>query len=197
MSVGRPRAVEILIFDGVEVLDFAGAFEVFSLAAQLAEVPPWEVVLVAETLRVHTAVNGLQVMPNRVIDGKALPAVLVVPGGEGTRALLSVAPVIAWLGQAVAAAEVTLSICSGARLLGAVGALEGRAFATHHTVIDELAAAYPSAVPRTDLRFVDTGRVVTTGGISAGIDGSLHLVGRLLGAAQAQRVADYMEYPYS
>ncbi|MCC5862300.1 MAG: DJ-1/PfpI family protein [Gammaproteobacteria bacterium] len=194
--MGRPRAVEILIFDGVEVLDFAGAFEVFSLAAQLAEVPPWEVVLVAETLRVHTAVNGLQVMPNRVIDGKALPAVLVVPGGEGTRALLSVAPVIAWLGQAVAAAEVTLSICSGARLLGAVGALEGRAFATHHTVIDELAAAYPSAVPRTDLRFVDTGRVVTTGGISAGIDGSLHLVGRLLGAAQAQRVADYMEYPY-
>lgn len=189
------RRVEILVFDGVEVLDFAGPFEVLSLAAQLSGSSPWDVALVGETAGVCTAVNGLRVLPNRVIGADGLPEVLIVPGGEGTRALLPASPVVDWLRHALAAAEVTLSVCSGARLLAALGVLDGRPFTSHHDVIDEIAAQCRGAEPRRDRRFVDTGDIVTTAGIAAGIDGALHLVARLLGPAHARRVAAYMAYP--
>ena len=188
------RRVGILVFDGVEVLDFAGPFEVFAVAAELAGQQHFKTVLVAQADRAYTAVNGLKVLPNETFaDGHAYD-LLVVPGGFGTRALVHDAAVMAWVAAQAARAEIVMSVCSGALVLAVTGQLAGRRATTHHEVLHELAAAAPDTQVVADQRFVDEGRVVTCGGISAGIDGSLHLVRRLLGDAAAQRTAAYMEY---
>ena len=188
------RRVGILVFDDVEVLDFAGPFEVFAVAAELAGQQHFKTVLVGQHERVYTAVNGLRVLPNDTFaDGHAYD-LLVVPGGFGTRALVHDADVMAWVTAQAATAEIVMSVCSGALVLATCGLLEGRRATTHHEVMHELAAVAPNTVCVRDERYVDEGTVITCGGISAGIDGSLHLVRRLLGDAAAERTAAYMEY---
>lgn len=188
------RRVGILVFDDVEVLDFAGPFEVFAVTAELAGQQHFKTVLVGAQDRVYTAVNGMKVLPNDTFaDGHAYD-LLVVPGGFGTRALVHDAQVMAWVKAQAARAEVVMSVCSGALVLATVGLLEGRRATTHHEVMHELAAVSPRITCVHDQRYVDEGAVVTCGGISAGIDGSLHLVRRLLGDEAAARTAAYMEY---
>lgn len=188
------RRVGILVFDDVEVLDFAGPFEVFAVAAELAGQQHFKTVLVGQHQRVYTAVNGLKVLPNDTFaDGYAYD-LLVVPGGFGTRALVHEADVMAWVTAQAATAEIVMSVCSGALVLATCGLLEGRRATTHHEVMHELAAVSPNIVCVRDERYVDEGAVITCGGISAGIDGSLHLVRRLLGDAAAERTAAYLEY---
>lgn len=188
------RRVGILVFDDVEVLDFAGPFEVFAVAAELAGQRHFRTVLVAKDEGVVTAVNGLKVLPNETFaDGHAYD-LLVVPGGFGTRALVHDAAVMAWVKAQSASAEIVMSVCSGALVLATVGLLEQRRATTHHEVLHELAAIAPNTTVVRDQRYVDEGAVITCGGISAGIDGSLHLVRRLLGDAAAEKTAAYMEY---
>jgi transcriptional regulator GlxA family with amidase domain len=188
------RRVGILVFEDVEVLDFAGPFEVFAVAAELAGQQHFRTVLVAKDDRVVTAVNGLKVLPNETFaDGHAYD-LLVVPGGFGTRALVHDAEVMAWVSAQSASAEIVMSVCSGALVLATCGLLEGRHATTHHEVLHELAAIAPHTTVVRDQRYVDEGAVITCGGISAGIDGSLHVVRRLLGEAAAEKTAKYMEY---
>lgn len=188
------RRVGILVFDNVEVLDFAGPFEVFAVAAELAGQQHFKTVLVGKQDRVFTAVNGLKVLPNETFaDGHAYD-LLVVPGGFGTRALVHDADVMDWVQAQSAGAEIVMSVCSGALVLATCGLLEGRRATTHHEVMDELAAIAANTTVVRDERFVDEGPVITCGGISAGIDGSLHVVRRLLGEAAAAKTAAYMEY---
>jgi transcriptional regulator GlxA family with amidase domain len=188
------RRIGILVFDDVEVLDFAGPFEVFAVTAELAGQQHFRTVLVGKEDRVFTAVNGLKVMPNETFaDGHAYD-LLVVPGGFGTRALVHDAEVMAWVSAQSASAEIVMSVCSGALVLATCGLLEGRRATTHHEVLHELAAIAPHTTVVRDQRYVDEGAVITCGGISAGIDGSLHVVRRLLGEAAAERTAAYMEY---
>ena len=188
------RHVGILLFDQVEVLDFAGPFEVFAVTGELAGGEHFSTTLVAREDRVHVAVNGLRVLPNETFaDGRRYD-VLVVPGGAGTRALLNDAEVMAWLQAQARQAEVVMSVCSGARLLAAAGLLRGLRATTHHEVFDDVAALDPSIRLQPGARFVDEGAVLTCAGISAGIDGSLHLVRRYAGAQVAARTARYMEY---
>lgn len=188
------RRVGILVFDDVEVLDFAGPFEVFAVAAELAGQQHFRTVLVARDDRVVTAVNGLKVLPNETFaDGHAYD-LLVVPGGFGTRALVHDAAVMAWVKAQSASAEIVMSVCSGALVLATVGLLEHRRATTHHEVLHELSAIAPHTTIVHDQRYVDEGAVITCGGISAGIDGSLHVVRRLLGDEAAVKTAAYMEY---
>jgi transcriptional regulator GlxA family with amidase domain len=190
------RRVGILVFDDVEVLDFAGPFEVFAVAAELAGQQHFRTVLVAKDDRVVTAVNGLKVLPNDTFaDGHAYD-LLVVPGGFGTRALVHDAGVVAWVQAQASTAEIVMSVCSGALVLATCGLLEGRRATTHHAVMHELAAIAPRTACVGGARYVDEGAVITCGGISAGIDGSLHVVRRLLGDAAAEKTAAYMEYRY-
>lgn len=199
MSLPHPanpalRRVGILVFDDVEVLDFAGPFEVFAVTAELAGQQHFKTVLVGKEDRVFTAVNGLKVLPNETFaDGNAYD-LLVVPGGFGTRALVHDADVMAWVAAQAATAEIVMSVCSGALVLATCGLLEGRRATTHHEVMHELAAMAPNTACVHDERYVDEGAVVTCGGISAGIDGSLHVVRRLLGEAAARKTVAYMEY---
>lgn len=188
------RRVGILLFDQVEVLDFAGPFEVFAVTGELAGGDHFATTLVAAQGREHVAVNGLRVLPNDTFADGHRYDVLVVPGGVGTRALLHDDAVMAWLLAQARQAEVVMSVCSGARLLAAAGLLRGRRATTHHEVMDDVAALDPSIRLEPDARFVDEGPVVSCAGISAGIDGSLHLVRRFAGAEVAARTARYMEY---
>jgi transcriptional regulator GlxA family with amidase domain len=193
-SVPALRRVGILVFDDVEVLDFAGPFEVFAVTAELAGHQHFKTVLVAAQDRVYAAVNGLKVLPNETFaDGHAYD-LLVVPGGFGTRALVHDAEVMAWVKAQAATAEIVMSVCSGALVLATCGLLEGRRATTHHEVLHELAAIAPNTTVVQDQRYVDEGAVITCGGISAGIDGSLHVVRRLLGDEAAVKTAAYMEY---
>lgn len=190
------RSVAILMFDEVEVLDFAGPFEVFSVIAELAGGAHFQVSMVAEEERPIRAVNGLRVLPDLTFASAPPPDLLIVPGGAGTRTQMDNPRLMRWVVEAAGRAELVLSICSGARILARAGLLDGQRATTHHEVLEHLRELAPSADVRADPRVVDAGRIVTTGGITAGIDGSFYVVRRLLGSAVASATARYMEYEW-
>jgi transcriptional regulator GlxA family with amidase domain len=178
------------------VLDFAGPFEVFGVTGKRDNATPFNVFTVAEEHGIVRARNGLAVSPTHSFADCPPPDVLVVPGGYGTRREMHNELVIDWIRSQAAHAEVILSVCTGALLLARAALLSGLKVTTHHGALDLLAETAPDAVVRADRRFVDNGRIVTSAGISAGIDAALHLVGRLLGEDQARATAAYMEYEW-
>jgi transcriptional regulator GlxA family with amidase domain len=192
------RRVAILLFDDVEVLDFAGPFEVFSVAGRRAGRgdPVFVVSTVAASSGPIVARNGLTVVPHFTIADCPPAEILVVPGGYGSRALLANDELLGWVRRRDAEAELTLSVCTGALVLGAAGLLDGLEATTHQGAMDELRRWAPAATIRPEARIVDNGRIILSGGISAGIDMSLHVVARLLGREQAVETARYMEYDW-
>lgn len=190
------RSVGILLFDAVEVLDFAGPFEVFSTAARVVErsgaARPFEVFTVGAASPIR-ARHGLIVMPTYTLDKAPVIDVLVIPGGVVTAALQDAAT-IAWIAARAGAATLTTSVCTGAFLLAEAGLLDGRPATTHWEDADDFEAGYPRVEVRRGVRFVDDGVIVTSAGISAGIEMSLHVVGRLLGDEWARRTARQMAY---
>lgn len=191
------RRVAILVFEGAEVLDFAGPFEVFSVASELHENALFDVRVVAASRAPVCAINGLLVLPNATFVELSDPDILVVAGGSGTRQAMNDPHLLAWTKAAVSSAEIVLSVCSGARILAQLGLLDGIEATTHHQVFDHLAKLAPNTRLVRGTRFVDSGKIVTTGGISAGIDGAFHVVARLRGAKVARTTADYMEYRWT
>jgi transcriptional regulator GlxA family with amidase domain len=191
--------VGIYIFDEVEVLDFAGPFEVFSVASRVKarwqpDAPkPFEVFAVADSQRAVRARGGLMVQPNFEIKNHPAIDLLVIPGGVVT-AELPRADIIEWIARTAATATITASVCTGAMLLGKAGLLRNKTVTTHWADIADLRAMFPETVVQENVRWVDTGAVVTSGGISAGIDMSLHLVARLETEDLAVRTARQMEY---
>ena len=192
----QPRNVAILIFDDVEVLDFAGPFEVFGVTRLEDGSAPFDVFTVAETSAPVAARNGLSVNPAYSFDTCPRVDLLLVPGGRGTRPLIHNQRILQWIQQQASAAELVLSVCTGALLLGKAGLLDGLAATTYHTAFDTLREVAPNTELRPGQRWVDNGKVVTSAGVSAGIDMSLHVVGRLLGPAQADNTARQMEYEH-
>ncbi len=190
------RNLAILIFDDVEVLDFAGPFEVFAVTSELNNYAPFNVFLVAETQRTYKAVNGLQVVPDYEISNCPNPDILVVPGGVGTRTQMNNQKLITWIQKVSEQAELVMSVCTGARLLAKAGLLDGLEITTHHEAYDELRQLVPTAIVNERKRYIDRGKILTTGGISAGIDGSLYVVDKLLGREIARKTAIYMEYDW-
>ena len=188
------RTVAILLFDEIEVLDFAGPFEVFAVTDELAEHQLFRVVTVAPEKRALRARNGLSVNPDHSFADCPEPDILIVPGGFGTRALLANQAVLDWIKYVNTTAGIVASVCTGSLLLGAAGLLDGLKATTHHECFDLLRKCAPRVTVVETERFVDTGRILTAGGISAGIDLSLHLITRLHGAAVARKTARYMEY---
>jgi transcriptional regulator GlxA family with amidase domain len=186
--------VAILVFDEVEVLDFAGPFEVFAVTDELRSHAAFAVATVAPAPGAVRARNGLRVVPDFSIGECPPPRILVVPGGFGARALLRNEVLIEWIQSASRAAEATMSVCTGALVLAQAGLLDGRRVTTHHDAVDSLRRLAPKAIVDPGARFHDSGSVLTSAGISAGIDCSLHLVGRLLGDDASAETAAYMEY---
>jgi transcriptional regulator GlxA family with amidase domain len=192
------RQVAILIFDRVEVLDFAGPYEAFNVAGEVNDPPPFHVFTVAESTEPVRARGGLAIVPHTSTAAMPRADVLIVPGGAGVRALLHKPQVLAWLREQAAAGEVLASVCTGALLLGAAGLLDGLTVTTHHENLDDLRAITGGrATIVSDQRYIDNGRVLTAGGVSAGIDMALHLVRRLAGDEALRRTLRVMEYPWT
>lgn len=193
--------VGILIFEDVEVLDFCGPFEALSVATRLGEHDDeshlFDVHVIAQTAEVVSCRNGLQVVPDHTIADHPPLDILVIPGGRGTRRERTNPAILDWLAQQSTTASITSSVCTGAFLLAAVGLLNGKSATTHWGSIDWLREHHPEITVRDDLRWVDEGKIVTSAGVSAGIDMALHLVDRLHGRATAEQTARHMEYTWN
>jgi transcriptional regulator GlxA family with amidase domain len=192
----RTRQVAIFLFDDVEVLDFAGPYEVFSVTQWQSEEKPFHVSLVAEHPGPVIARNGLSINPHHTFATLPRPDLVLVPGGFGTRREMHNQAVLDWLRDQARTAELMLSVCTGSLLLGKAGLLDGLPATTHHLRFDLLRECAPACFVREHERVVDAGRVVTSGGIAAGIDMSFHVVARLRGSDVARETAEYMEYPW-
>lgn len=190
------RKVAILIFDEVEVLDFCGPFEVFSLAGRNLSEKPFEVFTVAESEGPVVARNGLSVNPRCTIADCPQPDILIVPGGYGIRREMHNQTLTDWIRAQAEKAELVMSVCTGALLLARAGLLDGLAATTHFGALELLRETAPHTMLRSGQRFVDNGRVLVSAGVSAGIDLSFHLVQRLLGHEVAAETARWMEYDW-
>lgn len=191
--------VAILAFDEVEALDLAGPYEVFTTAVRMHQrdaagaPPPFEVHCVARSRAPVRMRAGLQVLPDRSFEDASAVDLLIVPGGV-VDAAMACSATRDWIAGASRTARITASVCTGAFLLAASSVLQGReSVTTHWEDIDDLRRRFPTLDVREGVRWVDQGRVVTSAGITAGIDMSLHLVARLAGEALALRTARQMD----
>ena len=197
--------VGILLFDGVEVLDFAGPFEVFSRTRLVPGVEsrrsdasaPFRVFTVTRNGETVTATGDLQLTPRYSFQTSPPIDLLVVPGGYGTRALLSDTETLDWIRTTAATAKKVTSVCTGSLLLAQAGLLDGRRATTHWGALDllqEISDAREADISiQHDLRFVDDG-IITSAGVSAGIDMALNVVEQVCGASVAAETAHYMDY---
>jgi transcriptional regulator GlxA family with amidase domain len=194
----RKRTVAILIFDDVELLDFAGPFEVFSSARDIHgdHSRIMDVFAVAETAAPIRCRNGLVVQPEQTIATCPPFDILVVPGGAGTNAVVQKPAVLDWIRERTASIELLTSVCTGSFVLAKVGLPPGTPVTTYWESIPQLRAAYPDLEVREDSRWVDAGPIVTGAGVSAGIDMALHIIGRLYGSDVARATAIGIEYDY-
>lgn len=190
----------ILLYDDVEVLDCCGPFEVFTTASRVALGRGWPKV----PFQVHTIATadptvvtrgGLRLVASCTVREHPPLDILIVPGGL-TREAERDEHLIAWLARAAERAVITASVCTGAFLLATAGLLEGREATSHWEDVDELERRFPEVRVRRHVRWVDEGRVITSAGISAGIDMSLHLVRRHEGEELAKATAYQMEYEW-
>jgi putative intracellular protease/amidase len=189
-----PRRVAILIFPGVQIIDYTGPWEVFGHAYADGR-PAFETYSVAEKAEPITTAMGMSVNPGFTFATAPRPDVLVVPGGNVNPQLENPA-VMRWIRESAKSAGVVLSVCNGAFFLARAGLLDGMEATTFAGLIDALRTEAPKTRVVTDRRFVDNGRIVTAAGLSAGIDGSLHVIEKLLGKGAAQLAAVSLEYDW-
>jgi transcriptional regulator GlxA family with amidase domain len=195
------KRIGILVFPDVEVLDFCGPFEVFSVtrldeARRREEPSPFEVLLVAAQQGTVVASGGLKVTPDCTLETCPRLDILVVPGGWGTRAALHDDRLLAWIAARGREVETLTSVCTGAMLLGRAGLLDGRRATTHWRSLDWMRESFPAVTVEEKLHVVEDGSVLTSAGISAGIDMALRVVSRYYGEAVGRATARNMEYPF-
>ena len=198
--------IGILGFDEVEVLDLAGPYEVFTTAARMAArmagttsgdelqaAARWQVHCISQHGTPVRARAGLVIQASRSFAQCPRPDVLVVPGGVVDQAAQCPAPQ-AWVAEAARHARLTASVCTGVFILASAGVLRDEPVTTHWEDLDDLRRQHPGLQVREGVRWVEHGTLLTSAGISAGIDMSLHLVARLAGQALAERTARQMDY---
>ncbi|MCX7709013.1 MAG: DJ-1/PfpI family protein [Clostridia bacterium] len=185
--------VGIYLFNDIELLDFAGPHEVYSVTSELNSFELFNVFTVTKDGKEIKSVNGLKAVPDYSFADCPDIDIFVIPGGVGTRAEIEKPEILEWILGKYHSSAITMSVCSGARILGKLGLLNGLECTTHHEVMEHLSEIAPEA-RIVDKRFVDTGKIMTSGGISAGIDLSLHVVEKLFGREVMKKTVQYMEY---
>lgn len=193
MGTGRSLRVGIVVFDDAEELDVVGPFDVLTAWAARSALRPEVVTFSADGAGVRCA-KGLRLLPDTSRDEVGPLHVLVHPGGQGTRPLARDPEHLAWVRGRRATTALMTSVCTGALVYAAAGLLAGRPVTTHWAAFDELVRLDPSVLVDTEARFVDDGDVVTSAGVSAGIDMALHLVARLDSVAAARDVRRQIQY---
>ena len=189
--------IGIYIYDEAEVLDFSGPFEVFSTASRVANTPNlFRVFLVGETGKTVTARGGYEVNPAYSISDHPAIDVLIVVGGVHTGEMKK-PPVLQWIKEASQKAKLVASVCTGAFLLAEAGVIDTQKVTTHWEDIPDLKTRYPKLEVLENQRWVDEGTIITSGGITAGIDMSLHLVSKTHGLALAEKTAKQMEFDWT
>jgi putative intracellular protease/amidase len=187
------RNLAILLFDRVQIIDYTGPYETFGHAFK-KDGAAINIYTVAEKTGPITTAMGMSVNPTYSFENAPQPDILVVPGGNGVWPQLDNTNVIKWIQDKAKNAEVVMSVCNGAFFLARAGLLDGLKATTTFSLIARLKEAAPKTTVVDDVRFVDNGKIITTAGLSSGIDGSLHLIERLYGKGMAQMSAVGMEY---
>ena len=186
--------VGIVLFNEVEVLDFAGPYEVFSLASKGKE-KIFEVQTIGETGELISARNGLKVLPDLSFKDDRLFDILIIPGGYGAEEIEIKNPtMIEWIKSQQDRVEILASVCTGAFLLAEAEILDNKRATTHWLDWNRLEKEYPKVEVVRNVKFVDEGNILTSGGISAGINMSFHIIKRLSGVEVAKDLAKRMEY---
>ncbi len=191
------RQVGILLFNEVEVLDFAGPFEVFSLARNFNQEALFQVHTITENGQMIRARNGLKVLPDYNFSNCPQLDILLVPGGYGAEEIeMYNESLLSWITEKAQQVEILASVCTGALLLAQAGFLKGKKATTHWMDLERL-ANFPEVDVQKETKYVEDGKVITSGGISAGIDMSFYLVAKLYGVETALATAKRMEYDIS
>lgn len=193
MTETRTRNIAIVLYDGVEILDFAGPYEVF-YAASRHEGRPFEVFTIADRPQLVQCSSGLFVKPHYTLTDHPQVDIVVVPGGRFQPQDESNGRLVEWIRRQAPAMEIVSSVCTGFAALAQAGILDGKRATTHWQAIEYMREHFPTVDVVAGERFVDAGNVVTAAGVSAGIDMALHLVERICGSDVAEEVARYMEY---
>ncbi len=193
--------VGIVLFNEVEVLDYCGPFEVFSVTRldeeRRREQPsPFEVLLIAQTDQPIVTTGGMRVIPHVTFEHCPPLDILVVPGGWGTRAEMHNPTMLAFVTAQARQVETLASVCTGALILGGAGLLDGRRATTHWMALDLLRESFPQVSVDRESHVVEDGAILTSAGIAAGIDMALKVVARHCGESIARATARYMEYPF-
>src|SRR5499426_1678179 len=195
------KRVGIVVFPDVEVLDFCGPFEVFSVTRldeerRREEPSPFEVFLVADGPGPIVTTGGMKVMPDHTLENCPALDILVVQGWWGTRAEMKNARLVSWIAERAKQVETLTPVCTGSMLLGQAGLLDGRHATTHWRSLQWMRDSFPAVTVEEKLHVVEDGNVLTSAGISAGIDMALRVVARYHGEAVARNTARNMEYRY-
>jgi transcriptional regulator GlxA family with amidase domain len=187
--------VAFVVSADTALIDFAGPWEVFadvhvdSRGPSMDEQMPFRCYTVSDKIEILEAGGGLKVLPDFTFESVPAPQVIVVPAQRGRSE-----DMLNWLRKFSQTADVTMSVCTGAFVLGKAGLLDGLLATTHHQYQDRFAELYPKAKLERGVRFVENDRISSAGGLSSGIDLALHVVERYFGREVAQKTADYMEY---
>lgn len=197
--------IHILLFDHVDLLDSGGPYEVFLTASRLAgregHPPPFDVKTISVDGEPVSAYGGLGLVPGGDIASVQAPAVLIVPGTIDVESAVADRVLVDAIARAASRlltedTSIVASVCTGAFLLGAAGLLTDRDWTTHWEDIELLSAQVGPSGARRGVRWVDTGQIVTAGGLSAGLDMALHIVDRLAGRNLATRTAEQLDYAW-
>ena len=186
-----PKKIAIVVYEGVEIRDFAGPAEVLAAGSKFAGVKN-EIYLVAKSTAPIKSQGFITITPDYAIDRAPKPDIVVIPGGASSK--LEEPAMLTWLLQPT---EVTLTVCTGVVPIAKAGVLDGKDITTYYGAIEHLQQMAPKVRVQHGRRFIDNGRFITTAGVSAGIDGALHLVARLYGRRVADQTARYMEYHWT
>ncbi|HET6892830.1 MAG TPA: DJ-1/PfpI family protein [Pyrinomonadaceae bacterium] len=187
--------VAFLVSEGVTVIDFAGPWEVFqdvhvpSRGQTMEEQMPFQLFTVSDTTEVVTGSAGLKIVPDYTFKNAPSPRVVVIPAQGGRSAEM-----FGWLQKVSETADVVMSVCTGAFILGHSGLLKGKSATTHHDFINRFIKEFPDVDVKRGLRFVENPKVSSAGGLTSGIDLALRVVERYFGREVAERTAYYMEY---
>lgn len=188
----KVRNVAIFVYEGAEILDFAGPGEVFAATAVNGE-RPFNVYTVAVNPKPILSQGFITITPEYTIDNCPTPDILVIPGGASGK-LTKDEKLLKWVKGISSDLDIGLTVCTGVSVFAAAGMLDGLHATTWWGYVDRFEKQFPSIKVHKDKRFVDNGKMVTTAGVSAGIDGSLHVVSKLLSEDVARATARYMEY---
>lgn len=186
--------VGIFIFENIETLDFCGPLEVFSAANFVSENELFDVFTFAKNQIPVSTINGLSVNPTFDFHNIPQPEILIIPGGEGSKSVLEDKTSMDFLEKIHTNCKHTLTVCTGARIAANLGWLRHMKFTTHHSAYEEITQTEPTATPVKTSRFTDNGKILTAGGVSAGLDLSFHLLEKICGKQVAEKTQEYMEY---